>query len=105
MQNQKQHKADNIITLPISSKVSPVTTMTGKHFALHIKNIRNKEIEMYNAMLKKNESEMKRLREKHDISRKSFFKLPSKILSQYHKLQKQNYLFRVAIFDLASNKF
>lgn len=104
MQNLKQLKEDNIITLPLSKKVSPVTSMTGKHFALHIKNIRNQEIEMYNAMLKKNETEMKALREKHNISRKSFFKLPSKILSHYHKLQKQNYLFRVAIFDLASTK-
>jgi hypothetical protein len=105
MEEIVRQRKDNIINLPVSKKVSPVTTMTGKHFALHIKNIRNQEIEMYNAMLKKNESEMKRLREKHDISRKSFFKLPSKILLQYHKLQKENYLFRVAIFDLVSNKF
>jgi hypothetical protein len=105
IEKQLSNRADNLITLPITHKVSPVTIMTGKQFALHIENVRNKEIEMYNSKIIDNESEMQRLRSKHNIGRHSFFKLPLRDFRKFHKLQRENFLCKSAIFTLMINEF
>lgn len=105
MQNLKQHKEDNIITLPLSKKVSPVTAMTGKQFSLHIKNTRNAEIEKLRAELEKNQTQMKIIRSKHNIKRLSFYKMPLGDLRKYRRLQVINHLLESSLTELAVLKF
>lgn len=105
MQTVKQHKEDNIITLPVSKKVSPVTSMTGKQFTLHIKNVRNAEIEKLKAELQKNQTQMKTIRNKHNIKRLSFYKMPIGDLKKYRKLQVINHLLESSLTELAILKF
>jgi|JI9StandDraft_1071089.scaffolds.fasta_scaffold131464_4 hypothetical protein len=106
MQNLKQRKEDNnIITLPVSKKVSPVTAMTGKQFSLHIKNTRNLEIEKLRAELERNQTEMKAIRKKHETKRLSFYKMPVGDLKKYRRLQVINHLLESSLMELAILKF
>lgn len=101
----KQRKEDNIINLPVSSKVSPVTPLTGKQFALHIKNVRNSEIEKLRAELAKNQDEMRAIRKKHETKRLSFYKMPVGDLKKYRRLQVLNHLLESSLCELAILKF